>query len=55
MKMGDKREAGREAGVRAARRKEKSWTGITLLPANSGSNFTFRNSGNGRIKDEIKL
>jgi len=29
--------------------------GITLLPADSGLNFTLRNSGNGRIKDEIKL
>jgi len=44
MKKGDKREAGREAGERAAQRKEKSWTGITLLPADSGLNFTLRNS-----------
>jgi len=54
MKKGDEREAGREAGARTARRKEKSWTGITLLPADSGSNFALRNSGNGSFGDEIK-
>jgi len=55
MKKSDDREAGREARVRAARRKKRGWKGITSLPADSGSNFTLRNSGNGRINDEIKL
>jgi len=55
MKKGDKREAEREAGIRAALKKEERLKGITLLPAGSGSNFALSNPEDGRFKDEIKF
>jgi hypothetical protein len=55
MKKGDIKRGREGSRKESGLEKEKRLEGITLLPADSGSNFALRNSGNGRIKDEIKL